>query len=63
MKTEIRGTHFTALLLLVLALGVSALAGMNFMSMWKDDLFLPAQGFEKHMLSEWHAGLMDFRQR
>ena len=57
MKTEIRGTHFTALLLLVLALGVSALAGMNFMSMWKDDLFLPAQGFEKHMLSEWHAGL------
>ncbi|GAB1485836.1 hypothetical protein MASR2M79_08830 [Aminivibrio sp.] len=57
MKTEIRGTHFTALLLLVLSLGVSALAGMNFMSMWKDDLFLPAPGFEKHMLSEWHGGL------
>lgn len=56
---KLKGTPFTALLLLALALGLSALAAMDFRAMWADDLFVPAPGFEKHLLSEWFGGIKD----
>jgi len=54
---KLKGTPFTAALLLLLALGASWLAGMNFRAMWKDDIFVPAPGFEKKMLSDWFDGI------
>lgn len=54
---KLKGTPLTAALLLILALGASWLAGMNFRAMWKDDVFVPAPGFEKKMLSDWFDGI------
>ncbi|MBL3539435.1 succinylglutamate desuccinylase/aspartoacylase family protein [Aminivibrio sp.] len=54
---KLKGSPFTAALLLALALGLSALAAVEFRAMWADDLFVPAPGFEKHMLSEWSEGI------
>jgi hypothetical protein len=54
---KFKGTRFSATLLLLVALVISALAGMDFMGMWADDSFVPAPGFEKKMLSQWHSGL------
>ena len=54
---KLKGTPFTALLLLALALGASALAAGGFRAMWADDLFVPAPGFQKHLLSEWFGGI------
>ena len=56
---KLKGTPFTALLLLALALGLSALAAVQFRAMWADDLFVPAPGFEKHLLSEGFGGIKD----
>jgi len=54
---KLKGTPLTAALLFLLALGASWLAGMNFRDMWKDDIFVPAPGFEKKMLSDWFDGI------
>ena len=54
---KLKGTPLTAALLLILALGASWLAGMNFRAMWKEDVFVPAPGFEKKMLSDWFDGI------
>ncbi len=54
---KLKGTPLTALILLALALGVSAFAASEFMEMLTDDLLVPAPGFEKHMLSEWFGAL------
>lgn len=56
---KLKGTPLTALLLLALALGVSALAASEFKQLWVEDEFFPAPGFEKHMLSEWFGGIKD----
>ncbi len=54
---RIKGTPFTAAMLLLAAVGLAAIAGASFMAMWKDDLFVPAPGFEKRMLGDWFDGL------
>ncbi|MDI9388954.1 MAG: succinylglutamate desuccinylase/aspartoacylase family protein [Synergistota bacterium] len=54
---RIKGTPFTAIVLLLAAAGLAAIAGASFMAMWNDDLFVPAPGFEKKMLSDWFDGL------
>lgn len=54
---KFKGTPLTATLLLLAALGVAALAGLEFKAMWADDVFVPAPGFEKKMLSNWFNGL------
>ena len=54
---KLKGTPLTAALLLALAFGLSALAASEFREMWTGDVFVPAPGFEKHMLSEWFEGL------
>ncbi|MGD9822443.1 MAG: succinylglutamate desuccinylase/aspartoacylase family protein, partial [Aminobacteriaceae bacterium] len=56
---KLKGTPLTAVLLLALALGLSALAAVQFRAMWADDIFVPASGFEKHLLSEWFGGIRD----
>lgn len=52
-----KGNRATALGLVAAALLVAAVAGKSFTGMWKDDVLVPAPGFERHMLSEWHAPL------
>ncbi len=52
-----KGTRTTALLLVAAAFVVAGLAGHSFMSMWKDDVVVPAPDFARHMLSEWFAPL------
>jgi len=54
---KLKGTPLTAVLLLLAAFAVAALAGLNFKAMWAEDDFVPAQGFEKKMLSAWFEGL------
>ncbi len=55
--TSWKGTRTSALVLMALAFVVAGLAGRSFMSMWKDDVLVPAPGFERHMLSEWFKPL------
>ena len=54
---KVKGNALTALLLCGLAALVCWLTAQEFMSMWKPDVWYPAQGFEKHMLSEWEPAL------
>ena len=42
---RIKGTPFTAIVLLLAAAGLAAIAGASFMAMWNDDLFVPAQTY------------------
>lgn len=56
---KLKGNFLTALLLLGLALGASALAAVDFLAMRADDVFVPAPGFEQRMLSDWFAGIKD----
>ncbi|MDI9370910.1 MAG: succinylglutamate desuccinylase [Synergistaceae bacterium] len=54
---KLKGTPLTAAILLLAAIGLAAMAGASFMAMWKDDVLVPAPGFEKKMLSDWFDGL------
>ena len=36
---------------------MAAIAGESFRAMWEDDVFVPAPGFERKMLSSWFDGL------
>ena len=54
---KLKGTPLTAAVLLLAAVGLAAMAGMSFRAMWEDDVFVPAPGFERKMLSSWFDGL------
>lgn len=54
---KLKGTPLTAAILLLAAVGLAAMAGMSFRAMWTDDVFVPAPGFERKMLSGWFDGL------
>lgn len=59
MNINFKGTKLTALCLLVSALALAGLANRDFAAMKAPDVLVPAQGFEKHMLSEWFAPLKE----
>ena len=50
---KLKGTPLTAAILLLAAVGLAAIAGESFRAMWEDDVFVPAPGFERKMLSSW----------
>lgn len=54
---KLKGTPLTAAILLLAAVGLAAIAGESFRAMWEDDVFVPAPGFERKMLSSWFDGL------
>ncbi|MDO5116307.1 MAG: succinylglutamate desuccinylase/aspartoacylase family protein [Synergistaceae bacterium] len=57
MELRIKGTKTTAFILCVLCTLVCWYSAAQFLSMRKPDLLMPAQGFQKHMLSEWEPRL------
>ncbi len=54
---KVKGNALTALVLCALAGVVCWFTAQSFMSMWTPDVWYPAPGFEKHMLSEWEPAL------
>ena len=54
---KVKGSPFTAVVLCALVGLICWLTAQSFMSMWKADVFYPAPGFERHMLSEWEPAL------
>lgn len=52
-KMNIKGTRKTAIFLLTVALLVMYVTGRNFLAMRQPDVVIPADGFEKRMLSDW----------
>ena len=54
---KVKGSPFTAAVLCALVGLICWLTAQSFMSMWKADVFYPAPGFERHMLSEWEPAL------
>ena len=57
MGIKARGTPLTALLFLVASFAAAALAGKNFLAMHAPDVFFPAPGYEKRMLSDYFEGV------
>ncbi len=56
-KMNIKGTRKTAIFLLTVALLVMYVTGRNFLAMRQPDVVIPADGFEKRMLSDWFQGI------
>ncbi|HOB10921.1 MAG TPA: succinylglutamate desuccinylase/aspartoacylase family protein [Acetomicrobium sp.] len=54
---NIKGTRKTAIFLLTVALLVMYVTGRNFLAMRQPDVVIPADGFEKRMLSDWFQGI------
>lgn len=50
-----KGNKITALCLLAVAMGIAWIANLSFAAMQTPDVLVPAEPFEKHMLSEWFA--------
>jgi hypothetical protein len=59
MNLEPKGNKLTACLLLALAAGICFLAGREFSASLAADTVLPAEGFERKMLSDYFDGLKD----
>jgi len=54
---NIKGTRKTAMILLAIALLIMYITGRNFLAMRQPDVVIPADGFEKRMLSDWFQGI------
>jgi len=54
---NIKGTRKTAMILLAIALLIMYITGRNFLTMRQPDVVIPADGFEKRMLSDWFQGI------
>ena len=59
MEYRVKGTKATAFILCTLCALVCLYSAVQFLAMRKPDLLLPAEGFQKHMLSEWEPALKD----
>jgi len=54
---NVKGTRKTAMILLAIALLIMYITGRNFLAMRQPDVVIPADGFEKRMLSDWFQGI------
>ncbi len=59
MEYRVKGTKTTALVLCAICTIVCWYCAAQFLAMRKPDLLLPADGFQKHMLSEWEPALKE----
>lgn len=59
MDANFKGNKFTAVLLLLAALGISWLAAQEFMKLWEPDRIAPLEGFQKKMLSDYFPPIKD----
>lgn len=57
MKYRVKGNKFTACALLAAVGVICWFSAQSFMSLWADDVVVPASGFERHMLSQWEPSL------